>query len=73
MNNFKLPWSKDEIVQINSIQFLQTMTYGDELITKMVVSGGICALFQVVEPRSTCSPNMREITLRLIENLCFLQ
>ncbi|KAH7545908.1 hypothetical protein FEM48_Zijuj01G0144000 [Ziziphus jujuba var. spinosa] len=68
----KLVRSRDEAVQMNSIEFLQNIASGDELIRQMVVKeGGIRALMRVVEPRSSCSFKTREIALRAIENLCF--
>ncbi|XP_062087351.1 vacuolar protein 8 [Humulus lupulus] len=68
----KLSRSKDETVQINSIEFLQNIASGDEFIRQTVVKeGGIRTLLRVIEPRSTCSSKTREIALRAIENLCF--
>ncbi|PON70928.1 Beta-catenin [Parasponia andersonii] len=68
----KLSRSKDETVQINSIEFLQNIASGDEFIRQMIVKeGGIRALVRVIEPRSACSSKTREISLRAIENLCF--
>ncbi|KAF3451571.1 hypothetical protein FNV43_RR07666 [Rhamnella rubrinervis] len=68
----KIVRSRDEVVVINSIEFLQNIASGDELIRQMVVKeGGIRALVRVVEPRSSCSFKAREIALRAIENLCF--
>ncbi|KAF4386915.1 hypothetical protein F8388_006870 [Cannabis sativa] len=68
----KLSRSKDETVQVNSIEFLQNIASGDEFIRQTVVKeGGIRTLLKVIEPRSTCSSKTREIALRAIENLCF--
>ncbi|KAL5579303.1 hypothetical protein UlMin_011745 [Ulmus minor] len=68
----KLARSKDETVQINSIEFLQNIASGDDFIRQMVFKeGGIRVLVRVVEPRSACSSKGREIALRAIENLCF--
>ena len=68
----KLARSKDETVQINSIELLKNIASGDELIRQMVVQeGGIRGLLRVIEPRSPCSSKTRETALRAIENLCF--
>ncbi|KAM1485382.1 hypothetical protein TB1_036236 [Malus domestica] len=65
--------SKDEVLQINSIEFLQNIASGDDAIRIMVAKeGGIRALVHVLEPRSVaCSCKVRETALRAIENLCF--
>ncbi|EXB30586.1 Vacuolar protein 8 [Morus notabilis] len=68
----KLARSKDETVQINSIELLNNITFGDEVIREMVVKeGGIRALLRVIEPRSPCSSKTRETALRAIQNMCF--
>ncbi|XVF25911.1 hypothetical protein REPUB_Repub13aG0254900 [Reevesia pubescens] len=68
----KLARSREEIVQINSIEFLQTITSGDESVRQMVVrEGGIRALVRVLDPKSATSSKTREVALRAIENLCF--
>lgn len=68
----KLARSKDETVQISSIELLNNIAFGDEVIREMVVKeGGIRALLRVIEPRSPCSSKTRETALRAIQNLCF--
>ncbi|KAJ4703362.1 U-box domain-containing protein [Melia azedarach] len=68
----KLARSKDEIVQINSIEFIQNIASGDESIRQMVIrEGGIRALVRVLDPKSSFSSKARETTLRAIEKLCF--
>ncbi|XP_068323800.1 vacuolar protein 8-like [Pyrus communis] len=65
--------SKDEVLQINSIEFLQNIASGDEAIRVMVSKeGGIQALVRVLASRSVaCSCKVRETAMRAIENLCF--
>ncbi|PHT86311.1 hypothetical protein T459_08417 [Capsicum annuum] len=68
----KLAWSKDEVIQISSIDFLQTMTSGDESTRQMIMKeGGIRALVRVLDPKSSSSPKARAMALRGIVNLCF--
>ncbi|KAE8689499.1 F-box protein [Hibiscus syriacus] len=68
----KLTRSKDEIVQINSVEFLQHISSGDELVHETVVkAGGIRALVRISDPKSATSSKTREVALRTIENLCF--
>ncbi|KAI8000207.1 Vacuolar protein 8 [Camellia lanceoleosa] len=68
----KLLRSKDEVSQINSIEFLQTMAFGDETIRQMIVrEGGIRVLVRVLDPKSSFSTKAREMALRAIVNLCF--
>ncbi|MBA0720394.1 hypothetical protein Golax_008016 [Gossypium laxum] len=68
----KLARSRDEIVQINSIEFLQNMASGDDSVRQMVVrEGGVRALVRVLDPKSSTSSKTREVALRAIENLCF--
>ncbi|KAF5728637.1 armadillo/beta-catenin repeat family protein [Tripterygium wilfordii] len=68
----KLARSKDESVQVNSIDFLQNITYGDESVKQLIIKeGGIRALVRILDPKSTLSSKTREIALRAIENLFF--
>lgn len=68
----KLARSKDESVQINSIEFLQSIVYGDESIRQMVIrEGGIRVLVRILDPDSSFSSKTRERALRAIETLCF--
>ncbi|KAL4334205.1 hypothetical protein GQ457_07G028720 [Hibiscus cannabinus] len=68
----KLARSREEIVQINSIEFLQNIASGDDSVHQMVVrEGGIRALVRVLDPRSSTSSKTREVALRAIEKLCF--
>ncbi|XVF27738.1 hypothetical protein REPUB_Repub14bG0134600 [Reevesia pubescens] len=68
----KLARSREEIVQINSIEFLQNIASRDESVRQMVVrEGGIRALVRVLDPKSATSSKTREVALRAIENLCF--
>ncbi|KAJ0018448.1 hypothetical protein Pint_10747 [Pistacia integerrima] len=64
--------SKDEVVQINSIEFIQNISYGDESIRQTVIrEGGIRLLMRVLDPKSSFSSKTRETALRAIEKLCF--
>ncbi|KAK8493731.1 hypothetical protein V6N12_034380 [Hibiscus sabdariffa] len=68
----RLTRSKDEIVQINSVEFLQNIASGDESVRETVVKeGGIRALVRISDPKSATSSKTREVALRAIENLCF--
>ncbi|EOY28430.1 PREDICTED: vacuolar protein 8 [Theobroma cacao] len=68
----KLARSREETVQINSIEFLQNMASGDESVRQTVVKeGGVRALVRVLDPKSATSSKTREVALRAIENLCF--
>ncbi|KAL3377392.1 hypothetical protein AABB24_003676 [Solanum stoloniferum] len=63
---------KDEVTQISSIDFLQTMASGDESTRQMIMKeGGIRALARVLDPKSSSSSKAREMSLRGIVNLCF--
>jgi hypothetical protein len=68
----RLARSKDETLQMMSIEFLQSIAFGDELIRETVIrEGGIRALLRVVDPKWSHSSKTREVALRAIENLCF--
>ncbi|KAG5622700.1 hypothetical protein H5410_007918 [Solanum commersonii] len=68
----KLARCKDEVTQISSIDFLQTMASGDESTRQMIMKeGGIRALARVLDPKSSSSSKAREMSLRGIVNLCF--
>lgn len=67
----KLARSKDEVTQISSIDFLQSMASGDESTRQMIMTeGGIRALTRVLDPKSSSSTKAREMALRGIVNLC---
>ncbi|KAK6917462.1 hypothetical protein RJ641_018213 [Dillenia turbinata] len=64
--------SKDEVLMINAIEFLQLMAYGDEVIRQMIVrEGGIRVLVRILDPKASFSSKAQEIALRAIENFCF--
>lgn len=68
----KLVKSKDEVVQVSSIELIQNIASGDELVRQMVVrEGGVRVLSRVLDPKWTCSSKLREVVMRAIENLCF--
>ncbi|KAL3820605.1 hypothetical protein ACJIZ3_006510 [Penstemon smallii] len=64
--------SKDEVVQICSLDLLQSMAYGDESIKEMIIQeGGIRAFVRVLDPKSPFSTKTREVAFRGIVNICF--
>ncbi|XP_057981405.1 vacuolar protein 8 [Malania oleifera] len=68
----KLSRSKDEALQINSIDILQAMASGNESILQLIIKeGGIRALVKILDPKSEFSFKTRETALRAIESLCF--
>ncbi|EOA40016.1 hypothetical protein CARUB_v10008705mg [Capsella rubella] len=68
----KLIGSKDEIVQVNSIDLLSTMCSTDEESREILVrEGGIQELVLVSDPNSLSSSKSKEMALRAIHNLCF--
>ncbi|KAI9120629.1 hypothetical protein K1719_007662 [Acacia pycnantha] len=68
----RLVKSRDEAIQVNSIQFIQSIASGDEQIRQMVIrEGGIRAILRILDPKWSCSSKTREIGMRAIENLCF--
>ncbi|OAY26085.1 vacuolar protein 8 [Manihot esculenta] len=68
----KLARTRDEAVQISSIEFLQNIAAGDESVRQLVVKdGGIRALVHLLDPKISSTYKSREVALRAIENLCF--
>lgn len=70
----KLSRSKDEIVQVNSIIFLQNIASGDEnesIRHILYREGAIRALVRILDPNSPNSSKSREVSLRAIESLWF--
>ncbi|KAL3740430.1 hypothetical protein ACJRO7_021677 [Eucalyptus globulus] len=66
--------SKDETVQISSIEFLQDFVSGDDFLRRMVIEeGGLHALFRLLNPLSSSSSSSKalEVAFRAIEDLCF--
>ncbi|XXG70396.1 hypothetical protein AAC387_Pa06g3167 [Persea americana] len=67
----KLTGSKDDVLQIHGMELLQTMASGDEPLRQMVIrEGGIRRLIRVLDPKSSYSSKTREVSLRVISNLC---
>lgn len=63
---------KDEVTQISAIDFLQCMASGDESTRQIIIrEGGVRALVNVLDPKSSFSSKTREVALRGIMNLCF--
>ncbi|KAG2302620.1 hypothetical protein Bca4012_060957 [Brassica carinata] len=69
----KLIGSKEEIVQVNSIDLLLSMCSKDEQTREVLVrQGGIQELVSVLsDPNPLSSSKSKEIALRAIDNLCF--
>ncbi|KAJ4878509.1 ARM repeat superfamily protein [Raphanus sativus] len=69
----KLIGSKEEIVQVNSIDLLLSMCAKDEQTRDVLVRrGGINELVSVLsDPNPLSSSKSKEIALRAIDNLCF--
>ncbi|CAL9214521.1 unnamed protein product [Arabidopsis halleri] len=68
----KLIGSRDEIVQVNSIDLLSSMCCRDEESREILVrGGGIQELVLVSDPNSFSSSKAKEMALRAIHNLCF--
>ncbi|KAF3569514.1 hypothetical protein DY000_02012775 [Brassica cretica] len=69
----KLIGSKEEIVQVNSIDLLLSMCSKDEQTREVFVrQGGIQELVSVLsDPNPLSSSKSKEIALRAIDNLCF--
>lgn len=68
----KLLKGKDEIAQIGSAEFLQSLASGDEHVRHLIVKeGGARALVRILDPKSVSSFKSRETAFRAIENLCF--
>ncbi|KAL3851269.1 hypothetical protein ACJIZ3_013151 [Penstemon smallii] len=70
----KLARCKDEVIQINSLDLLQTMAYGDESIKEMIIQGGgIRTFVRILDPKSSFSTKTREVAFRGIVNICCLE
>ncbi|KAG8385629.1 hypothetical protein BUALT_Bualt03G0064900 [Buddleja alternifolia] len=66
----KLVNSKDEVIQISSIDLLQTMAYEDESIRKTIIQqGGIRAFVRILDPKSSFSTKTREVALKGIMSI----
>lgn len=63
--------SKNEVSQINAIDLLQIMASRDEIVMGLIFKeGGIRVLVRVLDPKSSSSNKVREMTIRAIVNLC---
>ncbi|XP_030517247.2 uncharacterized protein LOC115730782 [Rhodamnia argentea] len=70
----RLARSRDEAVQISSIEFLQDFVSGDDFLRRMVIGeGGFHALLRLLNPPSSSSSSSKalEVAFRAIEDLCF--
>lgn len=64
--------SKDEVVIISSIEFLQEIAFNDELIRQLIVrEDGLRLMVRVLDPKLSNSSKLREVALKGIANLCF--
>lgn len=67
----RLVGSKDEVVQISSIDLLQTMAYGSESVREMIIQeGGVQAMVRNLNPKLVVSTKSREVAFRGIVNMC---
>lgn len=63
--------SKDDIVLLSSMDYLQTMVSMDESNRDLIVKeGGICVLIHVFDPKLLISSKAREMAFRGIKTLC---
>ncbi|KAK1368510.1 Vacuolar protein 8 [Heracleum sosnowskyi] len=63
--------SKDDIVLLSSMDYLQTMVSMDESNRDLIVrEGGICVLIHVFDPKLLISSKAREMAFRGIKTLC---
>ncbi|RYR35925.1 hypothetical protein Ahy_A10g051013 isoform B [Arachis hypogaea] len=69
----RLMRSRDEAIQVSSIEFLQSIASGDESLVKQIVvrEGGVRVLLRLLDPKWPCSSKTREVVMRVIENLFF--
>ncbi|KAL7142731.1 hypothetical protein ABFS83_08G143600 [Erythranthe nasuta] len=67
----ELASSKDEIVQIGSLDLLQTIAYRDSSIRETIIKeGGLRALVRILDPKSPVSTKTREVAFRGITSIC---
>ncbi|KAJ0807741.1 putative armadillo-like helical protein [Helianthus annuus] len=63
--------SRNEVSQIGSLEFLQAIAVGDQLVIDSIVNeGGIRVLVHVLDPKSSFSSKSRETSIRVILSLC---
>ncbi|XP_012851786.1 PREDICTED: LOW QUALITY PROTEIN: vacuolar protein 8-like [Erythranthe guttata] len=70
----ELASSKDEIVQIGSLDLLQIIAYyRDSSIRETIIKeGGLRALVRILDPKSSVSTKTREVAFRGITSICSL-
>ncbi|EYU20519.1 hypothetical protein MIMGU_mgv1a020537mg, partial [Erythranthe guttata] len=67
----ELASSKDDIVQIGSLDLLQTIAYRDSSIRETIIKeGGLRALVRILDPKSSVSTKTREVAFRGITSIC---
>ncbi|MFS7905263.1 putative armadillo-like helical protein [Helianthus anomalus] len=63
--------SRNEVSQISSMEFLQAIAVGDQLVIDSIVNErGIRVLVHVLDPESSFSSKSRETSIRVIMSLC---
>ncbi|XP_029116715.1 uncharacterized protein [Elaeis guineensis] len=68
----KLSGSKEEVFQIQAIEFLTAITCEDDPIKEKVVRAGVVeSLTKILDPNSHYSSKARDVALRAIDALCF--
>ncbi|KAG1347197.1 putative vacuolar protein 8 [Cocos nucifera] len=68
----KLSGSKEEVLQIQAIEFLTAMACEDDPIKEVVVRAGVIEpLNKILDPNSHYSSKAREVALRAIDAFCF--
>ncbi|KAL8259363.1 hypothetical protein R6Q59_027316 [Mikania micrantha] len=63
--------SRNEVSQISSMEFLQAIAFGDQLVSNSIFNeGGIRVLIHVLDPKSSFSSKSRDTSIRVIMSLC---
>ncbi|XP_073313345.1 uncharacterized protein [Primulina huaijiensis] len=68
----RLAKCKDEVIQLRSLDLLQTMAKGDESIRKLIIQeGGIRTFVCILDPKSSYLTKTREVAFRGVVNIYF--
>ncbi|XP_073026495.1 uncharacterized protein [Primulina eburnea] len=68
----RLAKCKDEVIQMRSLDLLQTMAKGDESIRKLIIQeGGIRTFVCILDPKSSYLTKTREMAFRGVVNIYF--
>ncbi|KAI3829318.1 hypothetical protein L1987_03438 [Smallanthus sonchifolius] len=63
--------SRNEVSQISSMEFLQAIAFGDQVVAESICNeGGIRVLVHVLDPKSSFSSKSRDASIRVIMSLC---